>query len=232
MAGPVRIAMYADLTCPYAYLAACRLRSVCGAYRGRVVIEHKSLALEYVNREPTPKPVLDSELPPLMLLAGEPNIPYQPWHRPESEWPVTIWPAFEAVKCAEQQSLELADELDWAIRVAFFNDSRCISMRHVLIDLAGQVGLDIKRFSHDLDRGSGKARAIEEARAGWEQLRVPGSPTLVLPDGRQISDLGLPEIELDAEQHQRATRFRPAPCVGSDCLDLYRRILDEAASQV
>lgn len=66
----------------------------------------------------------------------EPGILYQPWHRPLSERPVTMWSAFEAVKCAERQSLELADELDWAIRTAFFAESRCISMRDVLLDLA------------------------------------------------------------------------------------------------
>src|SRR3712207_1742695 len=103
MAEPARVAMYADLHCPYAYVAAFRLRKLKDAYRGRVAIEHKSLSLEYVNRRPTPKPILDQEAPLVML--EEPDIPYEPWHAPDSEWPVTIWPAFEAVKCAERQSI-------------------------------------------------------------------------------------------------------------------------------
>ena len=144
MPEPARIAMYADLHCPYAYLSAFRLRMLREEWRGRVSIEHKSLALEYVNRQPTPKPVLDNETPILML--AEPEIPYQPWHAPESVWPVTMWPAFEAVKCAERQDPDLADDLDWAIRAAFFAESRCIAMRHVLFDLAEQVGLDMARF--------------------------------------------------------------------------------------
>jgi hypothetical protein len=68
--------------CPYAYVTAYRLRRLREEYRGRVTISYKSLALEYVNRRPTPKPILDNEMPILML--EEPEIPYQPWHAPLS----------------------------------------------------------------------------------------------------------------------------------------------------
>lgn len=227
MPEPARIAMYADLHCPYSYVTAYRLRKLRDEYRGRVVVEHKSLALEYVNRRPTPKAILDIEAPLLML--EEPDIPYQPWDGPLSEWPVTMWPAFEAVKCAELQGPELADELDWAIRAAFFADSRCISMRDVLFELAEGVGLDMARFAEDFDGGVTKRRVLEEARDGWERLKVEGSPTFVLPSGEQRSYLGLPEVKLDEERHYRLVELRPAPCRGDACLDLYRRMLDEVA---
>ncbi len=151
---PVTIAMYSDVHCPYAYLSAYRLRRLRDEWRGKVRIAHKSLALEYVNKQSTPKPILDNETPILML--EEPEIPYQPWHRPDSEWPVTMWPAFEAIKCAERQDFDLADDLDWAIREAFFAGSRCISMRHVLFELAEGVGLDMARFAADFDGGATK----------------------------------------------------------------------------
>jgi len=223
---PARIALYSDLSCPYAYVTAFRLRKLRHEYRGRVVVERKSLALEYVNRQPTPKHVLDNETP--LVLLAEPDIPYQPWHRPLSEWPVTIWPAFEAVKCAERQSAELAEELDWAIRVAFFAESRCIALRHVLIELAERVGLDVARFTADWDSGVGKRQVLEEAREGWERLQVAGSPTFVLPSGKQYSGLGLPTVELDETRHGRVVAYRPAPCAGEECLDLYRSLFAEA----
>ncbi len=223
-----QIEMHADLYCPYAYLAAYRLRRLREEYAGRVEVVHRSLALEYVNREPTPKRVLEVELPILML--EEPEIPYQPWAASDSEWPVTMWPAFEAVKCAERQSLALADELDWRIRVAFFAESRCVSMRHVLIELAGEAGLDVERFTADFDAGSAKQQVIAEARAGWEELRVDGSPTFVLPGGEQVSNPGLPEIDLDEERGYRIRAVRPAPCSGDDCLEVYRALLDRAAA--
>ena len=222
-----RIAMYSDLACPYAYIAAFRLRQLRGEYRGRVTIEHKALALEYVNRQPTPKPVLDSEISVLML--QQPDLAWEPWHAPLTQWPVTLWPAFEAVKCAERQSFELASDLDWAIRTALFVESRCISMRYVLLELAERVGLEMSHFTADFDSGQAKPLVIAEAREGWERLKVEGSPTFVLPSGRQLSNLGLPEVLVDEHQHCRVTGLRRAPCSGDGCLALYRQMIDDAA---
>lgn len=227
-----RVALYADLTCPYAYIAAYRLRTLRDEYRGRVVIEHKALALEYVNRQPTPKPLLDSECPLLML--AEPDLPWAPWHAPLSEWPVTVWPAFEAVTCAGWQDASLADDLDWAIRTAFFAESRCISMRHVLIELAEGVGLAMGHFTADFDSGRAHAQVIQEARDGWERLKVPGSPTFVLPSSRQIGAadaLALPEVLIDERAYCRVTGYRPASCTGAVCLEPYRALLNDAIAE-
>lgn len=229
MPAPVTIALYADLHCPYAYLTVYRLRQLREAYRNKVTISYRSLALEYVNRRPTPKPILDTETPILML--EEPEIPYQPWHAPLSEWPVTMWPAFEAIKCAERQDPELAAELDWAIRTAFFAESRCISMRHVLFDLAEQSGLDMERFAEDFDGGVAKGKVLEEAQAGWEHLKVEGSPTLVLPSGEQVNSLGLPRLILDEERHARLVAVEPAPCRGYACRELLREIFERAIAE-
>jgi len=138
-------------------------------------------------------------------------------------------PAFEAVRCAERQGLDLADDLDWAIRGAFFAESRRISMRHVLLELAAGVGLDMAGVEDDVDGGVAERLVVEEAREGWERLEVEGSPTFVLPSGRQASYPGLPKVELDKERNDRPVRVHPAPCSGAACLDHYRRLLDEAA---
>ncbi|MDP9371183.1 MAG: DsbA family protein [Chloroflexota bacterium] len=228
-AQPIRIAMYSDPHCPYAYLTAFRLRRLLPEWRDRIVIEHKSLSLEYVNSQPTPKPILDNETPILML--AEPDIPYRPWARPDSEWPVTMWPAFEAIKCAERQGSLLANELDWAIRTAFFAEHRCISMRHVLFDLAAGVGVDMDRFAEDFDGGVTKRQVLEEAREGWERLKVEGSPTFVLPSGRQYPYLALPKVKLDKDRHYRVVAWQPAPCADGDCLDLLRQMFAEAGAE-
>ena len=223
------IAMYADVHCPYAYLSAFRLRQLRAEWRGKVRIIHKSLALEYVNRQPTPKPILDNETPILML--EEPGIPYQPWHRPTSEWPVTMWPAFEAIKCAERQHYDLADDLAWAIRTAFFAESRCISLRHVLFELAEGVGVDMTQFGDDFDDGVTKRLVLEEAQEGWERLRVEGSPTFVLADGEQRSYLGLPKVTLDPERQFRLVAVQPADLAGGDRLSPIRELIADALAQ-
>ena len=218
-----RLLLYADLICPFAYLTHHRLRRLRPEFADRLALVHPCLPLEYVNREPTQKPILDLELPILML--EEPGIPYQPWSGSESGWPATIWPAFEAVKCAERQGWRAADDLAWAIRVAFFRDSRCISLRHVLLDLAAEAGLDADRFEADFDGGAGRPAVIAEARDGWDRRRVPGSPTLILPTGEMVGELGLPGLDLDPAQGNRPVRSHPAPCRGDGCLDLLRAAL-------
>lgn len=189
------IQMFADLTCPFAYVVHSTWRAIRSEFEGRVEFAHQSLALEYVNSAPTPKEAIESELP--FLFANEPDIARQTWSAPVSSWPVTVWPAFEAVKCAELQSQSLADELAWAIRVAFFAESRCISMRHELLKLAAECGVDLPRFQADWDKGSAKNLVIAEARRGWEELKVPGSPTWILPDGSLFNDFGLVDIHFD-----------------------------------
>jgi predicted DsbA family dithiol-disulfide isomerase len=227
--SPIQIDLYSDVHCPYAYITAFRLRQLRAEYAGKIVINHRSLALEYVNRRPTPNNIINAETPILML--EEPDIPYHPWHRPLSEWPVTMWPAFEAIKCAQLQSSDLADELAWAIRRAFFAESRCISMRHVLFDLAGEVGLNMTDFAEAFDSGSTKRQVLLDAQMGWETLKVEGSPTFVLPSGEQVSYLALPQVKLDSKQNYRATTVIPAPCSGQDCLDLYRQLFDKVINQ-
>jgi predicted DsbA family dithiol-disulfide isomerase len=229
MGEPIRVAMYSDLACPIAYVAHYRWRRLRAEVGDRIAVEHKCLALEYVNREPTPKRVIDAEAP--ILAAAEPGLPYEPWQAPDSHWPVTLWPAFEAVKCAERQSLALADDLAWTIRRAFFAESACIAMRHVLLELAARAELDMARFTADFDGGIAKRQVIEEARDGWERLRVQGSPTFVFPSGRQVTAPGLPTIEVDPTS-ATVTRIEPAPCAGDACLDLYRHLFRESLGVV
>lgn len=229
MEKPVTLELYSDLHCPYAYLTIFRLRKLRDEYRGRIRIEHKSLALEYVNKRSTPRGILLQETP--VLLLEEPEIPYQPWFRPESEWPVTMWPAFEAVKCAAQQSDDLAHELDWLLRKAFFASSQCISMVHVIFELADEAGLMMRQFEDDFLSGAFRREAYEDARTGWEQLRVEGSPTFVLPSGEQKSYFALPKVELDDDQNYRLVRFEPADCKGEVCLESFRRLFDEVIAQ-
>ncbi|EFH81255.1 hypothetical protein Krac_1961 [Ktedonobacter racemifer DSM 44963] len=109
--------------------------------------------------------------------------------------------------------MHLAAELDWSLRVAFFDQSRCISMRHVLFAVAEQVGLDMRQFANDFDSGITKARVLREAQEGWEELRVEASPTLVLPNGKQYSyrALGLPRAILDPKRHYRLVEIHLAP---------------------
>lgn len=221
---PTMIAMYADLICPYAYLTAWRLRQVRERLGGKVEFAHKSLSLEYVNRSSTPRRWIGMELP--LLMCEEQEIPWQVWSAAETDWPSTVLPAFEAVKCAERQSVALAHDLDWQLRHAVHGRSRCISLRHEILDCAEAAGLDMERFTEDFDSGVAKGLVIAEAREGWEQLGVPGSPTLVFPNGRQLNghDLALPHLTFG---ENRVLGFTPGRPEGTSAIDLLVQVIED-----
>ena len=55
------------------------------------------------------------------------------WHADVPTWPRSTALANEAVHAAKSQSLSAASK-DTALRLAFFRDSRCISLLHEVID--------------------------------------------------------------------------------------------------
>lgn len=83
----------------------------------------------------------------------------------------------------------------------------------------------MERFEHDWDSGCYKASIIAESRRGWHELAVGGSPTFVLPDGRQVSGPASGEADID-EDHGVVRRY--GPFVG-DRLVMFRELLDTAA---
>ena len=230
MGEPGVLHFYSDLHCPYAYLAAHRLRKALARHRGNVRVAHKCLAIEYVDSKCTPKDVLDAETPD--IVAAEPDLVYTGWNAPESQWPVTFWPAFEAVKCAERQGWRQAHELDWRIREAFFAHSRCVSMRHVLLDLAkGVPGLDHARFVDDFDSGACKREVLAESRHGWETLDMQVSPTFLLPDGAMEANPVAPHVHLSEGAPRRVEKVDPAPVGPEGALAHYVGLLEKAAGR-
>ena len=216
------IEVFSDLHCPWGYLATFRLGQLEAEWSGRVRLAWRCLPLEVVNSRGTPKNTLDQELP--YLLQVEPDIPARPWRRPEWEYPVTILPAFEALKCAEAQGDEAANAFNWAVRRAFFAESRCISLRHVLLDIAREAGLDVAQFLHDYDSGYYQHLVIEESERGWNILKVKGSPTLVLPNGEQRPYPAIPELLWDAEE--RVVGINASDYPEHEPLDVYRDLLN------
>jgi predicted DsbA family dithiol-disulfide isomerase len=186
-----------------------------------VRVEWASLPIEVVNRRGTPKDILDQEVE--LIQSIEPRLQITRWTKRDWEWPVTILPAFEAVKCAEAQGDDQVWEYQWRVRQAFFRDSACISLRHVLLDLAKDQGIDI---SQDFDSGRLRQKVMQEGEQGWHLLKVRGSPSLVLPDGSIDAFPGLPEVTWSAD-HARIEHVAPPD---HDPLDVLRRLLERATS--
>ncbi|MFN8458603.1 MAG: DsbA family protein [Anaerolineae bacterium] len=225
------IEIYTSLECPYAYLATYRLRQIWPEFAGQVQIVWRALSLEYINnRIGTPKPLYEAELE--LFTRIEPTLPLKSWPRAEWEWPVTMWPAFEALACAQAQNAEAAFAMSWALRHAFFAEGRTIAMRHELLAIAGAVAaegkLDLARFETDWDSGRYKTNVITESKQGWHTLKVDGSPTFVLPDGRQIANPAVGEIDFDEERY---ILRRYIPHAGNP-LALYREMIESVVRKI
>jgi predicted DsbA family dithiol-disulfide isomerase len=224
---PPIVEIYADVYCPWTYLTVFRLRQIWPAYAGRLELRWRALSLEYINRQGTPKPLLEVELD--LIRQIEPALPLRRWERPDWHWPVTFWPAFEALAGAQAQGHDAADAMSWALRRAFFAEGRSPALRHELLAIAEHVAaeapLDLGRFEADWDAGRHKAEVIADSRRGWHELKVDGSPTFLLPDGAQVSSPGLGAADID-EERAVVRAYTPFP---GDPLAALRAMLDRAA---
>jgi predicted DsbA family dithiol-disulfide isomerase len=187
---PGTVAVFSDIACPWSHLAVHRLRSTRRrlGLDGRVVLVHRAFPLELVNRRATPKRVLDAEIP----VAGglEPGAGWQVWQGPEWEWPVTTLLALEAVRAAGLQGPTAAEELDWRLRRALFAESRCISLRSVILEIAEECEhLDASLLAGCLDEGRTRRAVIEDLATAREH--VVGSPHVFLPDGSSAFNPGV-----------------------------------------
>ena len=217
------IVVWSDIACPWATLAVHRLR-VTRARMGlddHVVLDHRAFALELVNGRCTPRRILSAEVPVAGRLA--PEFGWRVWQAPESEWPVTTVPALEAVQAAKEQSLHAAEDLDHALRRAFFADSRCIAMRHVVLDVANSVpSIDLEALTKAFDDGRARHQVIDQWRTAVAGP-VKGSPHLFLPDG---SDEPNPGVAM----HWEGEHGSGFPVVDRDDSSIYERLLERAAS--
>jgi predicted DsbA family dithiol-disulfide isomerase len=190
-AEPGTVQIWSDIGCPWAHVAVWRLWDARRRLRleERVRFDHRIFPLELFNSEPTPRNELEPEMPICASLA--PRAGWQPWSAPDWAWPVTMLPAMEAVQAAREQGPAASEALDRGLRRAFWAESRCISLRHVILEVASETdGLDLAGLADALDSG----RARRTVHDHWDLAKtdaVQGSPHLFAPDGTNAQNPGL-----------------------------------------
>lgn len=218
---PGTIAVYSDVACPWAHVAVFRLhraRSRAGL-GGRVYLDHRPFILEEVNERPTPQRILASEIPILADL--EPDAGWRPWSRSPYEWPVSTLLAMEAVQAAKEQCLSASEALDRSLRVALFADSRCVTMRHVILDVARHThGVDAAVLEDSLDRGTARAELTRLFAVARDV--ATGSPHVFLADGTDVPNPGI--------TMRPAGDGHPFPHVERDDPSVYDELVRRAAA--
>jgi predicted DsbA family dithiol-disulfide isomerase len=219
------VEIYASIECPFAYLTEYRLRQVWRDYDDRVSLTWRALSLEWINEQSYALPLFELERE--LIIGIEPALPWQPWSRPEYEFPSTMWPAFEALACAQAQGKAQAFAVSWALRQALFAQSRNISLRSEIMAIAQivsrQVDLDVDRFRTDWDHGRYKALVHAESRRGWKELKLNGSATLVLPDGSCHTNPASGSVDIDEEKY----RVRSYTPYHGNPLQAYRELFEQ-----
>ncbi len=188
---PGTIAVWSDLGCPWSHAVVWRLWDARRrlSLEGQVRFDHHAFPLELFNSEPTPRRHIDVEAPVAEPLA--PRAGWQPWSAHDSAWPVTLLPPMEAIQAAKLQSLTAAEALDRGLRRALYAESRCISLRHVILEVATETdAVDVTHLAEALDDGRARAALM----ADWAVARtdaVRGSAHLFAPDGINDENPGI-----------------------------------------
>ncbi|MEV5437236.1 dithiol-disulfide isomerase [Streptomyces sp. NPDC052682] len=187
--------VYSDIGCPWASLALFNLRRAAAREGVDLAVDHRAFPLELFNSRPTPKWILDPEV--AAVADCEPALGWTGWQGPESGYPVTMLPAMEAVQAVKTQpgppraALAASDQLDAALRHAFYAESRCISVHTEIMAVAEDCPLvDTAHLDGALRRGTSRQALFDQ----WEEAKAPevrGSPHFFLPDSTGLHNPGI-----------------------------------------
>lgn len=220
---PGTIIIFSDIWCSFAHITVHRLHTTRErlGLTDRVRFDHRAFPLELLNDAPSPRPGTDSEVGRMAAL--EPDAGWQLWQAKDWLYPSTTLPALEAVQAAKEQGFAASEQLDLALRRAFWAESRCISHRKVILDAAASTGVvDVNALAAALDDGRAR-RALSEQAAIAATDRVNCSPHLFLPDGTDHANPGI-------EVGWAGSYGIGWPVVSSDDPSVFEDILKRAAA--
>jgi predicted DsbA family dithiol-disulfide isomerase len=200
------ITVWSDIACPWATLTVWRLHARRAALGLDVPIEHRAFPLELFNERPHNRALLDAEIEVLAPLA--PDAGWRPWSRNASAYPVSTLLALEAVQAAKAQGPGAGERLDLALRQALFRDSRCVTLRHEVLNAAEAAGLDVPALASALDAGTYRSAVVADWRAAADGA-AKGSPHVFAPDGLDAVNPGV-------EQHWAGPKPGGRPVIDAD----------------
>ena len=151
--------------------------------------DHRVFPLELANERPTPKRVLDAEVP--VVGAAEPDAGWQMWQAPDSRWPVTTLLALEAVQVAKEQGsgAERATRPRVAAGVLRREPLRVHAPRHPRRREKLRRRSTWRRWP-PLSTPAGRRIVVDQHREA-EAGPVKGSPHVFLPDGSDHHNPGI-----------------------------------------
>jgi predicted DsbA family dithiol-disulfide isomerase len=185
------IDVWSDIHCPWALVAIHRLRRARDKHPLDVVFVPRAWPLEWVNRRGTPRTIVATET--AALASHEPNL-FNAYTN--DSWPSTFLPAFELVAVTRRiHGQRAAEDVDHALRLAFFRESIDVSIQAGLRDalaIALELGADID--PHPLMRAWTRTNPradVDDDFAVSKTLAIQGSPQIFWPDGSTTHNPGM-----------------------------------------
>ncbi|EON25519.1 MULTISPECIES: DsbA family oxidoreductase [Nocardioides] len=177
------ITVWSDIGCPWASLALHTLRSRVLHRDIDILIDHRAFPLELFNKRGTPKGIIDVEVTAIAGLV--PALGWQPWTAPDWQYVVSTMPAMASVQAAKALSvggLRASDELDHALRQAFYIHGRPISVHSEILTAAeGCPSLYLPALESALEQGRGYGEVFSQWHTA-AALPVQGSPHIFVKD--------------------------------------------------
>lgn len=157
MAAPVKVDIYFDYACPWAWGGAAWLEQVKAELGDGLEITYRIFPLEQVNAK----------------VEG-----FKVWEQPNDGNSSTLR-SFQAFRAAKQQGPELFTKFHLALFEKRHIDGRNLSKQEVLEDTATNAGLDLEKFREDLKSDAVFAQIEKDFTYGKGTLGVFGTPTIV-----------------------------------------------------
>lgn len=184
------IVVFSDLHCPWAFVTVHRLRRARDANGLDVVFDQRAWPLEWVNGRGTPRATLEPETAVLAQHEEELFSRYR-----GSSWPSTFLPAFEAVAAARRAlGTEAAEEVDYALRMAFFRHSADLSIRDEIAAAIDASDVDSETVLKVWESEPVRADVVADYDRS-QALPIQGSPQIFWPDGATDHNPGMTDME-------------------------------------
>ncbi len=197
----VEIKYFSDVLCIWAYISQARIDEIKKKFDGAVRIEHRFCSVfgDTRNKIKTnwkDKGGYEGFNEHLLHVAEKfPHVAVHPeiWRRTR---PASSASPHLFLKAAQQCDVEPAplgasthgpsqfELMMWALRRAFFRDCRDISRWDVQCDIAQRSGADVEAIEERIRSGVAFAGLVADYHEA-DKMRIEGSPSLVLNEGRQ-----------------------------------------------
>ncbi len=210
----VKVSYFSDVLCIWAYIAQARIDAVREKFGDTVELDHRFCMVFGNTAAKIPASWKDkgeyagfnAHLRNVALQFPHVELHPEVWLKTRPPTSSSAHLFMTAVRQWQQEREAVVfDEVLWAFRCAFFRDCRDIARWDVQCELAEALGVDIAAIERRIHDGTAHARLASDYQDA-DKMRIEGSPSFVLNDGRQklYGNVGFRIIEANIQELLRA----------------------------